>query len=45
LIPQQATPKEDFTWDLSVDGASNMKHSGAGIILEGSGGVLLEQAL
>ncbi|XP_068477194.1 uncharacterized protein [Phaseolus vulgaris] len=32
-------------WVLSVDGSSNQQGSGAGIILEGPNGVLIEQAL
>nr|KYP37867.1 Retrovirus-related Pol polyprotein from transposon 17.6 [Cajanus cajan] len=32
-------------WILSVDGALNLGGSGAGIILEGPGGILLEQSL
>ena len=32
-------------WTLSVDGFSNQQGSGAGIILEGPNGVLIEQAL
>jgi hypothetical protein len=32
-------------WTLSVDGASNIKGSGAGVILEGPDGVLIEQSL
>jgi len=32
-------------WMLSVDGSSNQQGSGAGIILEGLNGVLIEQAL
>ena len=32
-------------WMLSVDGSSNQQESGAGIILEGPNGVLIEQAL
>nr|KYP44910.1 hypothetical protein KK1_033591 [Cajanus cajan] len=32
-------------WILSVDGASNLEGSGAGIVLEGPGGILLEQSL
>ncbi|XP_052171502.1 uncharacterized protein LOC127787482 [Diospyros lotus] len=32
-------------WTLSVDGASNIKGSGAGIILEGPDGLLIEQSL
>jgi ribonuclease HI len=38
--------KEDKSpWTLSVDGASNIKGSGAGVILEGLDGVLIEQSL
>ncbi|XP_020208360.1 uncharacterized protein LOC109793305, partial [Cajanus cajan] len=36
---------EDTQWILSVDGASNLGGSGAGIVLEGPGGILLEQSL
>ncbi|XP_068503947.1 uncharacterized protein [Phaseolus vulgaris] len=32
-------------WLLSVDGSSNQQGSGAGIVLEGRNGVLIEQAL
>ena len=32
-------------WLLSVDGSSNQQGSGAGIVLEGANGVLIEQAL
>jgi len=32
-------------WMLSVDGSSNQQGSGAGIILEGPNGVMIEQAL
>ncbi|XP_020228479.1 uncharacterized protein LOC109809548 [Cajanus cajan] len=32
-------------WILSVDGASNLGGSGVGIVLEGPGGILLEQSL
>jgi len=34
-----------FVWLLSVDGSSNLKGSGAGIILEGPGDILIEQSL
>jgi len=34
-----------FMWLLLVDGSSNLKGSGAGIILEGPGDVLIEQSL
>ncbi|RDX67650.1 Retrovirus-related Pol polyprotein, partial [Mucuna pruriens] len=36
---------EDREWFLSVDGASNQAESGAGVILEGPDGVLIEQSL
>lgn len=32
-------------WILSVDGASNQRESGTGVVLEGPGGVLIEQSL
>jgi len=32
-------------WILSIDGASNVQGSGAGIILEGPYGVLVEQSV
>ena len=32
-------------WLLSVDGSSNQQGNGAGIVLEGPNGVLIEQAL
>ena len=35
----------DFRWVLSVDGSSNQLGSGAGVILEGPNGVLIEQSL
>ena len=35
----------DFRWVLSVDGSSNQQGSGAGVILEGPNGVLIEQSL
>jgi len=34
-----------FQWVLSVDGSSNQQGSGAGVILEGPNGVLIEQSL
>jgi len=37
--------KDDFRWVLSVDGSSNQLGSGAGVILEGPNGVLIEQSL
>ena len=36
---------DGFRWVLSVDGSSNQLGSGAGIILEGPNGVLIEQSL
>jgi len=35
----------DFRWVLSVDGSSNQQGSGAGVILEGPDGLLIEQTL
>ncbi|MCI69008.1 gag-pol polyprotein, partial [Trifolium medium] len=32
-------------WTLSVDGASNIRGSGAGVVLEGLDGVMIEQSL
>jgi len=34
-----------FRWVLSVDDSSNQQGSGAGVILEGPNGLLIEQAL
>jgi ribonuclease HI len=42
------TPAEENNeqpWTLSVDGASNIRGSGAGVVLEGPDGVLTEQSL
>jgi ribonuclease HI len=42
------TPPEESKeqpWTLSVDGASNVRGSGAGVVLEGPDGVLIEQSL
>ena len=36
---------KEISWILSVDGASNLKGSGAGIVLGGPEGVLIEQSL
>jgi len=36
---------DDYRWVLSVDGSSNQLGSGAGVILEGPNGVLIEQSL
>ncbi|XP_068504083.1 uncharacterized protein [Phaseolus vulgaris] len=35
----------NFRWVLSVDGTSNQQGNGAGVILEGPNGLLIEQAL
>jgi len=35
----------NFQWVLSIDGSSNQQGSGAGVILEGPNGLLIEQAL
>ncbi|RDX88404.1 hypothetical protein CR513_30003, partial [Mucuna pruriens] len=35
----------DVGWFLLMDGASNQMRSGAGVILEGPNGVLIEQSL
>ena len=34
-----------FRWIVSVDGSSNQQGSGAGVILKGPNGLLIEQAL
>jgi len=36
---------EDLEWNLHVDGSSNSRLCGAGVLLEGPGDILLEQAL
>ena len=36
---------DDFRWVLLVDKSSNQQGSGAGVILEGPNGVLIEQSL
>jgi len=43
----ELTPLSDLFvgWMLSVDGSSNKTACGAGVVLEGPGGLLLEQAL
>ncbi|RDX96384.1 putative protein K02A2.6, partial [Mucuna pruriens] len=37
--------RENKEWTLSIDGSSNQRESGAGVVLEGSSGVLIEQSL
>ncbi|XP_068477185.1 uncharacterized protein [Phaseolus vulgaris] len=46
-LSSAATHQEEagFIWVLSVDGSSNQQGSGAGVILEGPNGLLIEQAL
>lgn len=44
LSPSRQNPKPN-PWILIVDRASNIKGSGAGVILEGSSGLILEQSL
>ncbi|XP_020202547.1 uncharacterized protein LOC109788270 [Cajanus cajan] len=43
--PADEGSTEETQWILSVDGASNLGGNGAGIVLEGPGGILLEQSL
>jgi hypothetical protein len=43
ITPPQETSMEP--WTLSVDGASNLRGSGAGVVLEGPDGMMIEQSL
>ncbi|RDX65830.1 Retrovirus-related Pol polyprotein from transposon 17.6, partial [Mucuna pruriens] len=45
LAPTDPHPTVEGDWYLSVDGSSNHTGSGAGIVLEGPGGILIEQLL
>ncbi|RDX64711.1 Retrovirus-related Pol polyprotein from transposon 17.6, partial [Mucuna pruriens] len=45
LTPNGPPTVDEGEWYLSVDGSSNQTRSGAGIILEGPEGVLIEQSL
>ncbi|WJX72831.1 hypothetical protein P8452_56671 [Trifolium repens] len=48
FLLELTTPPEESKeqpWTLSVDGASNVRGSGAGVVLEGPDGVLIEQSL
>ncbi|RDX65933.1 Retrovirus-related Pol polyprotein from transposon 17.6, partial [Mucuna pruriens] len=45
LSPNDRPTDEECEWYLSVDGSTNQTGSGAGVILEGPGGVLVEQSL
>ncbi|MCI51251.1 gag-pol polyprotein, partial [Trifolium medium] len=40
--PNESKPRP---WTLSVDDSSNLRGSGAGVVLEGPDGVLIEQSL
>jgi len=44
-VDTQRGEEASFKWMLSVDGSSNQQGSGAGVILEGPNGLLIEQAL
>ncbi|PNY11290.1 gag-pol polyprotein [Trifolium pratense] len=44
MSPPPAAEKTS-PWTLSVDGASNIRGSGAGVVLEGPDGVMIEQSL
>nr|KYP58844.1 Retrovirus-related Pol polyprotein from transposon 17.6 [Cajanus cajan] len=43
--PAEEDSSGENEWILSVDGTSNLGGSGAGIVLEGPGGILLKQSL
>jgi hypothetical protein len=47
ILEMTSPPEEEgkLPWTLSVDGASNIRGSGAGVVLEGPDGVLIEQSL
>ncbi|MCI67194.1 gag-pol polyprotein, partial [Trifolium medium] len=47
VLEMSTPPGEDKAspWTLSVNGASNIRGSGTGIVLEGPDGVLIEQSL
>src|SRR6266487_1997646 len=48
FILESSSPPEETTeqpWTLSVDGTSNLRGSGAGVVLEGPDGVMIEQSL
>ncbi|MCI57074.1 gag-pol polyprotein, partial [Trifolium medium] len=47
ILELSSPPYETNTqpWTLSVDGSSNLRGSGAGVVLEGPDGVLIEQSL
>ncbi|GAU23256.1 hypothetical protein TSUD_281490 [Trifolium subterraneum] len=45
MMKKTATKDLLCPWTLSVDGSSNLRGSGAGVVLEGPEGVLIEQSL
>ncbi|PNY16673.1 hypothetical protein L195_g013398, partial [Trifolium pratense] len=48
FVLEMSTPpgmEKEQPWTLTVDGASNIKGSGAGVVLEGPDGVMIEQSL
>jgi ribonuclease HI len=48
FVLELTTPSQEASaepWILSVDGASNLRGSGAGVVLEGPDGVMIEQSL
>ncbi|RDY13740.1 Retrovirus-related Pol polyprotein from transposon 17.6, partial [Mucuna pruriens] len=45
LTPEDRPAGDNGEWYLSVDGSTNQTRSGAGVILEGPEGVLIEQSL
>ncbi|MCI73808.1 gag polyprotein, partial [Trifolium medium] len=47
VLEMSTPPGADKTlpWTLSVDGASNVRGSGAGVVLEGPDGIMIEQSL
>lgn len=44
-LSSPAQEKAPFVWLLSVDGSSNLRGSGAGVVLEGPDNILIEQSL
>jgi len=45
VVELSSADEANFRWVLSIDGSSNQQGSGAGVILEGPNGLLIEQAL
>ena len=44
-LTPQPTEEEESTWILYVDGSSNNRSCGAGVVLEGPGEIVIEQAM